>query len=640
MSSNFEKGGISVQTEHIFPIIKRWLYSDKEIFLREIVSNASDAVTKLKRLISLGEVKDEDIINENNYRIDVTLDAALSTITISDNGIGMSTDEIKRYINQIALSGALDFITKYEGENSSSDSGSGIIGHFGLGFYSAFMVADTVEIKTRSYVKSENAAYWTCSDSGEFEMGEGDKESRGTDIIMHVIEDEKEFLNAYKLKEILDKYCAFMPVPIYFHEVGAEEKHECDCGNEECTCEDKEEKPVNDVSPLWQKPISECTDEEYKDFYKKVFKDYKDPLFHIHINADFPLNFKGILYFPKISHEYENLEGQVKLYYNQVFVADNIKEVIPEYMLLLKGVIDCPELPLNVSRSYLQNSAYVSKVSAHITKKISDKLNSLFNNEREKYESCWGDIKPFVEYGCMRDEKFYDKTKKAVIYKTVSDEYVTLEEYFERNEKNANITDKTVYYASSKLQQVNYIRLFKEQNIEVVLLDALIDSQFISFMESKNEGVKFVRIDSELDSALKNESDKDTSERVEKALKDVFAKAAGEGVEIVFEALKSEKTPAMVTLSENERRFADMMRMYSRGQETGGFKQGEKLVVNTSSALIGKLLSMCEEGGREDTAAKMAKQIYMLAVIAQRPLTSEELEGFVGESVELLESIQ
>jgi len=639
MSKEFEKGGISVQTEHIFPIIKRWLYSDKEIFLREIVSNASDAVTKLKRLISLGEVKDEDTVNENDFRIDVTLDTALSTITVSDNGIGMSTEEIKRYINQIALSGALDFITKYEGENSGSDASSGIIGHFGLGFYSAFMIADTVEIKTRSYIKDEVAAYWSCNESGEFEMGEGDRESRGTDIVMHVSEDEKEFLNAFKLKEILDKYCAFMPVPIYFHEVGAEEEHSheegCDC--DECKECDHSPKPVNDTSPLWQKPVSECTEEEYKEFYKKVFKDYKDPLFHIHINADFPLNFKGILYFPKISHEYENLEGQVKLYYNQVFVADNIKEVIPEYMLLLKGVIDCPELPLNVSRSYLQNSAYVAKVSAHITKKISDKLNSLFNNERENYEKCWDDIKPFVEYGCLRDEKFFEKTKKAVIYKTVSDEYLTLEEYLERNEKNANVTEKTVYYAQSKLQQAKYIRLFKDQNIEVLLLDALIDAQFISFIESKNEGVKFVRIDSDIDSVLKGEENAESKEKAESALKEAFANAAGEGTEIVFESLKSEKTPAILTLSENERRFADMMRMYTKDKDAMP-DRGKKLVINTSSALISRLLSISESGEKEKTE-KMAEQIYMLAVLAQRPLTSEELERFVDGSVELLEKM-
>ncbi|MEA4832749.1 MAG: molecular chaperone HtpG [Oscillospiraceae bacterium] len=633
----FEKGGISVQTEHIFPIIKRWLYSDKEIFLREIVSNACDAVTKHKRLVSLNEAPGD----EAEYRITVTLDKDLSTITVSDNGIGMTADEIKRYINQIALSGALDFIEKYESK-SDSDGSSGIIGHFGLGFYSAFMVSEYVEINTKSF-QDGPASYWKCSDTGEFEMGEGEKTVRGTEVVMHISDDEKEFLDKARLNGILNKYCAFMSVPIYFIDKSSEEK-KANADKEKKDGEENEsEKPINDTSPLWLRPASECTDEMYRDFYKKVFDDWREPLFYIHINADFPLNFKGILYFPKLAHEYENLEGQVKLYYNQVFVADNIKEVIPEYMMLLKGVLDCPELPLNVSRSYLQNSGYVSKVSAHITKKISDKLNSLFNTQRADYEKFWDDIKPFVEYGCMRDGKFYDKTKDAVIFKTADDEYVTLAEYSAHLSEKAGITEKIVYYATNKLQQINYIRMYKEQNIDVLLLDALIDTQFISFLEGKLSPLKFVRIDSDVDSALRNTSEADQKDETnkpanEEALKKLFTSAAGEGVEIVFESLKSGAYPALVTLSESERRFADMMKLYSRGENIPGnaSKQGEKLVINKTNALIKRLSDMISDQSKSEKAAKIAKQIYMLAVIAQRPLDADELQNFVGDSIEYL----
>ena len=633
MAKDLEKGGISVQTEHIFPIIKRWLYSDKEIFLRELVSNASDAITKMKRLSSLGELPEGVEVGEP--RIDVVLDEALSTITVSDNGIGMTQDEIKKYINQIALSGALEFIQKYEGK-SSDDAGNGIIGHFGLGFYSAFMVADTVEIKSKSFVPGETASYWRCEESGEFEMGEGDRSERGTDVILHVTDDEKEFLSAYKLKEILDKYCSFMPVPIYFKEIGKEEEKKEDGKEEEG---EKEEKPVNDTSPLWQKNPSECTDEEYKAFYRKVFKDFRDPLFYIHINADFPLNFKGILYFPRIQNEYEKLEGQVKLYYNQVFVADNIKEVVPEYLLLLKGVIDCPELPLNVSRSYLQNNAYVAKVSNHITKKVSDKLSSLFNNEREKYEGFWDDIKPFIEYGCLKDEKFYERTKSCVIYKTVDGKYLTLDEYFEKSGYDKDAKEKKVYYVQSKLQQVNYIKLFKEQNIEILLLDALIDSQFISFIESKNEGVKFVRADSEIDSALKSEKDEEKAKSLEDALGGVFSDVVGKQTKVVFEPLKSTKTPALVTLSESDRRFSDMMKLYSGNLANDPVNAGETLVVNAANPLIEKLSAMAREGENAEKVKKLAKQIYMLAVLAQRQLTSDELESFVSDSFGMLEDL-
>ncbi|NLB16917.1 MAG: molecular chaperone HtpG, partial [Clostridiales bacterium] len=399
-----ESGEISVTTQHIFPIIKKWLYSDKEIFLRELVSNSSDAVNKLRRLISLGEAKD---IPDEGWRIDVVSDEKNGTLTISDNGIGMTADEVKKYIGQIALSGALDFIEKYEAEGADS-SKSGIIGHFGLGFYSAFMVADKIDIITKSW-QDAPAVRWSCGDDGKYEMFDTFRAGRGTDVILYVSEDERDFLKETKVRELLDKYCAFMPVEIYFktadHKCAEPEKDED--GNEKeaspCSCET----PVNDTHPLWMKNPSEITDEEYKEFYRKVFGDWKEPLFHIHLNADYPLNFRGILYFPRFNTETDRLEGQIKLYYNQVFVADNIKEVIPEYLLMLKGVLDCPELPLNVSRSYLQNSGYVTKISNHITKKITDKLSQMFRDDRENFEKLWPDMKIFIEYGCLRDRKFY-----------------------------------------------------------------------------------------------------------------------------------------------------------------------------------------------------------------------------------------
>ena len=404
-----EKGGISVQTEHIFPIIKRWLYSEKEIFLRELVSNACDAVAKLKHLVSIGEAQGIG----DDFQITVKADKEKNTLTITDNGIGMTEEDVKKYINQIALSGALDFIQKYDNAETEKEANpDGIIGHFGLGFYSAFMVADEVEIQTKSFTGAP-AVSWKCSDDGDYEMAEGTRAERGTDIILHIAEEEKEYLDNNKLRSVLEKYCAFMATPIYL----AEEKKEEDSG---------EQKPINDADPLWLKNPSQCTEEEYKEFYRKAFHDYKEPLFSIHINADYPLNFKGILYFPRISHEYETLEGQVKLFYNRVFVADNIKEIIPEYLLMLKGVVDCPELPLNVSRSSLQTNSYVAKVSAHITKKVCDKLNALFNTDREKYESFYEDLKTFVEYACLRERKFFEKVHGIALFKTVEVEYLTL----------------------------------------------------------------------------------------------------------------------------------------------------------------------------------------------------------------------
>lgn len=604
---NKKKGGISVETEHIFPIIKRWLYSDKEIFLRELVSNACDAITKQKRLVSLSEASDDG----NPYRIDVILDPNTKTLKVKDNGLGMSEEEIDKYINQIALSGALDFIEKYEKETD----GGGIIGHFGLGFYSAFMVADSVEIYSKSYSDAP-AVHWICSESGEFEMETCDKNDRGTEIVLHITDEEKEFLSPERIREILLRYCAFMTTEIYFTNAADEEK--------------KEEKCINNPTPLWTKAPSECTDEEYREFYRELFHDYKEPLFSIHINADYPLNFKGILWFPKLSHEYSNLEGQVKLFYNQVFVADNIKEVIPEYLLLLKGVLDCPELPLNVSRSYLQNSGYVSKISAHIVKKVCDKLNSLMTASREEYEKMWDDIKPFAEYGSMRDKKFYDRVRNAILFKTVDGKFMTLDEYTSKNTKE----EGKIFYATDKTQQSRYIKLFADEGIDVLLLDTMMDTQFISFLESQNDAIHFARCDAELAGSLKKDEETVTNE----LLVEVFKKAVGDG-EVELVSLKDEATPAMLTLSEQDRRFADMMKMYSRDGIDSMPHSQEKLLVNVKNSVVSKIESMLADPEKRDLCEKMAHEIYMLAIISQRSLTESELENFVRGNLEILETL-
>ena len=605
--SEIKKGGISVETEHIFPIIKRWLYSDKEIFLRELVSNACDAITKQKRLVSLNEAESDNA----PYRINVTLDPDASTLTIEDNGLGMSEEEISKYINQIALSGALDFIEKYEKEN---DDG-GIIGHFGLGFYSAFMVADTVEIYSKSYTDAP-AVHWTCNEAGEFEMEECDKSTRGTQIVLHVTEEEKEFLAPERILEILRRYCAFMTTEIYF-------KNTSDT-------EEKEEKPVNNPAPLWTKSASECTKDEYNNFYRELFSDWNEPLFSIHINADYPLNFKGILYFPRLSHEYSNLEGQVKLFYNQVFVADNIKEVIPEYLLMLKGVLDCPELPLNVSRSYLQNSGYVSKISAHIVKKVCDKITSLMRDDRENYEKMWDDVKPFIEYGCLKDKKFYDRTKGACLFKTVNDKYLTLDEYLENNK----VEENKVFYSTDKTAQAGYIKLLKEQGIDVVVLDTMMDTQFISFIEHENEKVSFIRCDAEISSSLKTDGETVKNE----VLLDLFKKVAGEKVEVELVCLKDTSTPAVLTLSEQDRRFSDMMKMYSKTIPTSATVP-EKLLVNTANAAVLKIETLLSNPDKHALCETLAEQVYTLALISQRQLTGEEMEKFIKANVQMISTL-
>lgn len=609
VQENLKKGGITVDTEHIFPVIKRWLYSDKEIFLRELVSNGCDAVTKMKRLVSLGKAE----VTED-YRVDVVLDKLLSEIRISDNGIGMTAEEIDRYINQIALSGALEFIEKYEGE---SEGAAGIIGHFGLGFYSAFMVADRVEIHSLSFETGSESASWSCTEAGEYEMKPGDRKTRGTEVVLHVTDAEKEFLEEGRLREILEKYCAFMPVPIYFSVAG-----------ENAAGEDK---PLNDPEPLWLKNPSECTEEEYKAFYHKVFQDDRDPLFYIHINAEFPLNFKGILYFPKLRDEYASLEGQVKLYYNQVFVADNIKEVIPEYLMLLRGVMDCPELPLNVSRSYLQNSGYTSKISAHVSKKISDKLNAFFNNDREKLALIWDDVKPFVEYGATRDPKFFERVKNMILYKTASGKYLTVTELLEENRGKGE--ENTIYYASDPLQQVEYIRLFGEEGITVAVMDGILDPRFLSFLEMQDHAVHFVRIDSGLDKVLRAEERAEEDEE----LAAVFRQVVPEKVTVAQEVMKSTKTPALLMLEEEKRRLAEILKQY--GTDIPGIKAPEDevtLVVNRACPLIARIASLAKEEKSKEKARVLAKQVYMIAVVAQRGFTKEELQEFIDSSIDLL----
>ncbi len=597
------KGSVSVNTENIFPIIKKWLYSDKDIFLRELISNGCDAITKFKKLVSLGEAKSDS----ENYRIDVIVDAENNTITISDNGLGMSEDDVKNYIANVAFSGAEEFAKQYQKDDNED---SKIIGHFGLGFYSAFMVSERVDIKTKSYIDNEKAVFWTCDGSTEYEIGEGDKASRGTEIILHIADDSKEFLDFATLSSTIEKYCGFFPVGIYVSEKGKDA-----------------EKAINDTNPLWLKKPSECTDEEYKAFYKKVFMDFNDPLFYIHLNVEYPFNLKGILYFPKLSHEFQASEGQIKLFNNQVFVADNVKEIIPEFLLLLKGVVDCPDMPLNVSRSFLQNDGYAAKVSAHITKKVADKLCSIYSTERENYNKYWDDIAPFVKYGCLREEKFYEKVSGIVIYKTTDNKYVSLTEYLDKAKLSGH--ENEVYYVSDPLQQTQYVDMLKAQNIDSVIMPAMIDSPFISFTESKNEGVKFKRVDSAISSALTTGTNIDNE-----ALVNLFKEAIGdEKLKIEVTELKSEDIPAVILISEESRRMQEMMRMYGNmGMSPDMFPADVTLSINCGNSLI-KAVSTCENS---NTAKLICKQIYDNARLAHSPLDSASVTEFIKRSSEIM----
>ena len=612
------KGNISVDSENLFPIIKKWLYSDKDIFLRELVSNGCDAVTKLKKLASIGDAK---IGGDEKFKVTVSVMPEAKKLVISDNGIGMTAEEIDKYINQIAFSGASDFLAKYKEED---DTGAQIIGHFGLGFYSAFMVADSVEIDSLSYQDGAKAAKWTCDGSMEFDMTEGTRTERGTTITLNIAEDSEEFLDEYKVRQILNKYCAFLPIEVYLEtpEKKVEEKEG----------EEKEEpKPINDTNPLWMKKPSECTDEEYKDFYRKVFMDFNEPLFWIHLNVDYPFNLKGILYFPKINHEFAGQEGQIKLFNNQVFVADNVKEVIPEFLMLLKGVIDCPDLPLNVSRSFLQNDGYVKKISAHITKKVADKLTSLYNSEKENYEKYWEDIDIFIKYGCLRDEKFYDKVKNIIIYKNLDDKFVTLDEYLGDKE------DKTVYYVSDPKTQSQYINMFKNQGLDAVVLPSMMDTHFISFVEMKNEGVKFKRIDSAIEDISENAEKDDAAKEKDEKLIEKFKNEIGDDtLKIEVQSLKDNSIPAVILLSEQSRRMREMYRSY--GQQMAGmadmFKDEFTLVLNENNPLIQKLDTLNDED-----ANLVIDHVYDLAKISHSPLDAEHMTKFIERSNKLLEKL-
>ncbi len=622
------KGNISVDSENLFPIIKKWLYSDKDIFLRELVSNGCDAVTKLKKLASIGEAQ----IDENEkFKVTVSIFKDAKKLVISDNGIGMTAEEIDKYINQIAFSGASDFLSKYKEED---DKGSQIIGHFGLGFYSAFMVADSVEIDSLSYQDGAKAAKWTCDGSMEFDLTDGDRTERGTAITLNIAEDSKEFLEESTIRQILHKYCAFLPIEIYV-EV-PEDKHEdhCDCGHDQHEHEDdtpSEPKPINNTTPLWMKKPSECTDEEYKEFYRNVFMDFNEPLFWIHLNVDYPFNLKGILYFPKINHEFAGQEGQIKLYNNQVFVADNVKEVIPEFLMLLKGVIDCPDLPLNVSRSFLQNDGYVKKISSHITKKVADKLTSIYNNERENYEKYWDYINIFIKYGCLRDEKFYEKVKDVIIYKDIDGKYLTLDEYLDGKE------EKDVYYVSDPQTQSQYINMFKNQGLNAVVLPSMMDTHFISLVEMKQTGVKFKRIDSAINDISDNtEKDDSTKEQEEKLIEKFKNEIKDDTLKIEVQSLKDDSIPAVILLGEQSRRMQEMYKAY--GQQMAGmadmFHDEFTLVLNSNNSLIKKIDTLNDED-----ANLVIDHVYDLAKISHSPLPAEQMTKFIERSNKLLEKL-
>lgn len=600
----------------MLPIIKKWLYSDNDIFIRELVSNGCDAIKKFQSLVSIGEA---DLKEDEKYYVKIIVDKEEGTLKFIDNGIGMTEEEVKKYINQVAFSGAKDFIQKYE---DKMDKEGEIIGHFGLGFYSAFMVSDLVQIDTLSYKEGAEAVRWSCDGGIEYTMEPSDRTERGTTVTLFINEDSKEYLDYYRVREVLEKYCAFLPIEIYLEDANADEKEK-----------ELQKEPINDTNPLWLKKPSECTDEEYKEFYKKVFHDFDEPLFWIHLNVDFPFNLKGILYFPRIKHEFDTLEGRVKLYCNQVFVADNIKEVIPEYLLLLKGVIDCPDLPLNVSRSFLQNDPYVRKVSSHITKKVADKLISLYENERENYNKYWDDINPFIKYGCMQDYSFYDQLKDVIIYKTIDDRYITLEEYLKESEDRHK---GKVYYVTDINQQAQYINLFKQQGLNAVILDSPIDNAFIQFLENQNRDVKFYRIDSHIaDSVKADKKGLDKTER--KVLKTIFKKALDDkDIKIEVESLKTDSVPAIMLLAEESRRIKDFSRQF--GIDLGSMPEGKEqtLVINDNNALIKLLPALNANEANKADVELICRQVYDLAMLGHEPLEPEEMTEFIDRSNELL----
>ncbi len=658
-----EQGNLSINSENLFPIIKKWLYSDHDIFFRELISNGCDAVTKVQKLEVMGEYQLQE---GEKFRVDVIVNPEEKTLKFIDNGIGMTADEVKEYITQIAFSGATDFLEKYKDKTNEDQ----IIGHFGLGFYSAFMVADKVTIDTLSYQEGAEPVYWECDGDSEYSMSKGSRTTRGTEITLYLNEDSYEFSNEYRAREVITKYCSFMPVEIYLSKEGGEQEYQTIEKDELCEddviaetivedekTEEKEnengeketvvvsprkerykinKRPslMNDIHPLWTKHPNDCTDEEYKEFYRSVFHDYKEPLFWIHLNMDYPFNLKGILYFPKINMEYESIEGTIKLYNNQVFIADNIKEVIPEFLMLLKGVIDCPDLPLNVSRSALQNDGFVKKISDYITKKVADKLSGMCKTDRESYEKYWDDINPFIKFGCIKDDKFNEKMKDYIIYKDLDGKYISLDEYLEAaKDKHEN----QVFYVTDELQQSQYINMFKEQGLNAVILKNPIDQPFISRLEEamKDKNVKFRRIDTDLADVFKetaSEDDKKVLEEDQTKLTDIFKKALGvEALDVKVEKLKNADTSAMITLSEDMRRMQDMMKMYGMSQGQMG-TEGQTLVLNANNALVQYVLNNPED----EHVNMFCQQIYDLALLSHCPLSAEAMTKFVARSNEIL----
>ena len=671
-------GALSINSDNIFPIIKKWLYSDHDIFYRELISNGCDAITKLKKLDMMGEY---ELPEGYKPRVDVIVDPDAKTIRFIDNGVGMTADEVEEYINQIAFSGATDFIAKYKDKTNDDQ----IIGHFGLGFYSAFMVADEVHIDTLSWQKDAKPVHWECDGGTEYDMQDGTRTEVGTCITLFLNEDCLQFCNEYKATEVIKKYCSFMPVEIYVSRANtpetqtilASEKLDSDRVIEEVKKE-KEEDPdkfkitkrpelINDTHPLWTKNPSECTKEEYIDFYRKVFMDYKEPLFWIHLNMDYPFNLKGILYFPKINMEYESIEGVIKLYNNQVFIADNIKEVIPEFLLLLKGVIDCPDLPLNVSRSALQNDGFVKKISDYITKKVADKLSGMCKTQKDEYEKYWDDIAPFIKFGCLKDEKFCEKMTDYILFKNLDGKYMTLPECLEVNKTDPDETqegavdengekveaevvedknedsaeeekkDKTIYYVTDEKQQSQYINMFKAAKMDAVMLTDRIDQPFISQLEAKNEGIHFARIDADLTDAFKAKTSKKTQEELnaqaEKVEKLVQKALKNDKIKVKIEKLKNKKVSSVLTVSEESRRMQDMMKMYGGGMDMSMFgAEGETLVLNANHPLVTYITEHEDDANTE----MICEQLYDLAKLQNAPLSPEAMTKFVARSNDIM----
>lgn len=638
---SIEKGSISIHTENIFPIIKKWLYSDKDIFIRELISNGCDAISKYKRLKTLGEITNA---KEENYKITVSVNKSAGTIKFVDDGIGMTEEEVKKYINQVAFSGAEDFFNKYKDKIEESND---IIGHFGLGFYSSFMVSYKVQIDTKSYLASSKSVRWLSEGGTDYEISESSTRSnRGTTITLYLEEDSKEFLEYYTVHSVISKYCSFLPVEIYLvDEEKMEENKEEHINNIKSTnsLEQAKEKPLNNTNPLWLKSPKDCTDDEYIDFYKKTFNEFDDPLFWMHLNVDYPFNLKGILYFPKLKNEFEIREGEVKLYNNQVFVADNIKEIIPEFLLLLKGVIDCPDLPLNVSRSFLQNDKEVGKVSKHIVKKVADRLKLLFKNDREKYGNIWDDIQLFIKYGCLKDESFYEKIKDCILYKTIDKNHISLKNYLDENKgKHEN----KVFYVTNEEQQSQYIKLFKEYDLNAVVLDSTIDVNFISFIEFREKGVKFSRIDSDLNDVLNidQKDDKENDDRSKREIEAIFRDSVGERVNhYKVESFKNEDTPAIILISEDSIRMSEMKANFAGFDFGVDLQEDKTLVINNKNPIVNKVVDLKNSNKDENYIKKtidlLCNQIVDLALISNKELDSSQMNEFIKRNIKLMSMV-